>query len=97
MQMGATLDYTLLVLIELNKSAIDTILNKSLSLFQSGHIFFSSLTLALYLVVVPLGWKVYFNPTHSKLIHWHHRLGWLTFFLRSLGFILMFSMMGADF
>ncbi len=87
-------DLSLVLVLELQRSAIETALSMAMSPLQQAHIFCSSLALLLYFPVVILGVKSFFaSVSRGKYRAWHMRLGLLALTFRSLGFLFMFSLL----
>lgn len=87
-------DLTLVLVIEFQRSAINTVLNMELNFFQQAHVLTSTLAVLCYLPLLWLGWKLVRGAgEYVRLRVWHKRLGWLAFVFRTLGFLLMFSML----
>lgn len=94
MNLAIVLDLALVLLLEFQRSAIATAADFSLSIAQQAHIGFSSLAVALYIPVLYLGWGLYLGKLSTdRHRRWHKRLGILAFIARTLGFLLMFSLL----
>lgn len=94
MNLGIALDLSLVLLLELQRGAIATAVDFSLNTWQQAHIACSSLAVLLYLPTAYLGWQRYRTPQSSlALREWHKRCGLAAFAFRTLGFILMFSLL----
>lgn len=93
--MGSTmlLDVLLVLVIEMNRHAIQTTLSFKLNIIQQSHIYVSTLAMLCYLPLIVLGRRHLTGKTDSRSAPWHRRLGILAFVLRTLSFILMFSML----
>jgi hypothetical protein len=89
---GMGIDLTLVLLLELQRSATATAFGFKLGPWQMAHVLASTLAVALYLPMIYLGMKLWENETAGRR-NLHRRLGYLTFFFRSLGFVLMFSLL----
>lgn len=87
------LDLLLVLILELQRSVINTAFGPTLNGFQIAHVGFSSAATALYFPMLYLGFKLYKN-SEAQTRHWHMRIGIATFIFRTLGFILMFSLIG---
>ena len=91
---GIVLDVLLVLVLELQRDAIATAVGFTLSPLQQMHILTSSIALLLYFPVLFLGVKrLRGNFRGPKSRVWHIRLGLSAFVFRSLGFILMFSLL----
>jgi hypothetical protein len=87
------MDLCLVILIEIQRSAMETLVALGLSPLQLGHVLASTLALALYLPVLLLGRKLWAKEDAGTRL-WHKRLGITAFGLRTVGFLLMFSLLG---
>ena len=84
------LDISIVLILELQRSAIDTAVSLNLSPLQMAHIGTSSIATLLYFPVLILGlllWRK--KSTTPKMRTWHLRLAIPAFVFRTLGFILM--------
>ena len=91
-----TLDLLIVLVLEFQRSAIKTALEFSLTLLQQAHIGASLIAVLFYFPVMGIGlWLLthrdHRNPTLRSL---HIKLALTAFFFRSVGFILMFSLLG---
>lgn len=95
--MGASmlLDLSLVLVLEFQRSAIGTAIGMKLGPLQQGHIVSSTLALVLYFPVFYLGWRSHVLAAKgvAPKRKWHVGLGILAFGLRTIGFILMFSLL----
>lgn len=88
------LDLFLVLFLEYQRHAIETALAFKLSPLQQAHIGVSTLATVLYFPVLYLGitlWRDY--TKRERLIGWHKKIGITAFVFRTLGFILMFSLL----
>lgn len=94
MSSGIGLDIALVLLLQLNRDAVGTAMEFSLPILSQLHILFSSLALFLYFPILFLGFmrlkKRYTGKTSRQ---WHIRLGILAFSFRTIGLVLMFSLL----
>ena len=92
MFLGMGIDLGLVLLLELQRKATATAFGFKLGPWQTAHVLASTLAVALYVPMIYLGIKLWEKetPGRRKL---HRRLGYLTFLFRSLGFLLMFSLL----
>lgn len=90
MSAAISLDLFLVLLLEVQRHAIETTIENNLSNLQRAHIYSSSLAVVLYIPVIILGYRLYNKMLASR--KWHIRLGVLAFLFRTLGFIMMFSL-----
>jgi hypothetical protein len=89
---GMGIDLALVLLLELQRSATATAFGFKLGPWQMAHVVASTLAVALYLPMIYAGMKLWERETAGRR-SLHRRLGYLTFFFRSLGFVLMFSLL----
>jgi hypothetical protein len=95
MAAGMLLDLSLVLILEAKRDAIATALTFDLTPLQQAHIAVSTLAVLHYLPITILGYSRLKNPASPDSYRsWHRRLGISAFVLRSLGFLLMFSMIG---
>jgi hypothetical protein len=93
MNAGILLDLSLVLLLEFQRDAINTALSFSLSPLQQAHIGASSMATILYVPILLLGWRLHFGKLGAEGRLWHRRLGIAGYIFRSLGFLLMFSLL----
>ncbi len=86
------LDIALVLTLEIQRDAIDTAFSFTLLPLQQAHIVMSSIATLLYIPVLYLGWRGYLKKLTSKQRSWHLRLGISAYFFRTMGFILMFTL-----
>jgi hypothetical protein len=88
------LDLMVVLLLEIQRNAVATAASFTLSPLQQAHIAASSIATLLYFPVLTLGLIRLKNPSAAEALRgWHMKLGILAFIFRSLGFLLMFSML----
>jgi len=88
------IDIALVLILETQRSAINTFVSFSLETMQIGHIVASTLATVLYIPVAILGYKLLTGTsTTAKARLWHIRLGVSAYVLRTIGFFLMFSLL----
>jgi len=88
------MDLSLVLVLEFQRHAINTATSFSLGLFEQLHILFSTIATLLYFPLLFLGFKLLRQPAASQNTRfWHITLGFTAFVCRSLGFILMFSLL----
>jgi len=93
MTAGISGDLALVLILEFQRGAIDTALEMSMSFWQQAHIFSSTIATFLYFPVLILGFLRFKNLLSGhQSRHWHMRLGITAYTFRTLGFVLMFSM-----
>ena len=83
-------DLSLVLLLELQRHAIETTLQNELSNLQRAHIYCSTLAVLCYIPTLILGLRLYKNKPSSR--KWHLRFGGFAFLFRTIGFIMMFSL-----
>lgn len=86
-------DLSLVLLLEFQRSAIKTAVSFSLTLPQQLHIGFSTLAVLFYFPVVGLGIARVLQRGSIKTYQKHRILGMVAFAFRTLGFVLMFSLL----
>lgn len=86
------IDLGLVLLLEIQRGAIETVAALELSPWQFGHVLASTLAVALYLPMIILGKKLWSQESANTRL-WHKRIGITAFALRSVGFVLMFSLL----
>lgn len=88
------IDIGLVLTLAIRRGAVGTALEFKLGTLPQLHILFSTLAILLYLPVAWIGWTLFKSrvsaPSRKRL---HMRFGWAAFVLRSLGFLLMFSLL----
>lgn len=92
MSMGMLADFTLVLYLQLTKSAAQTAWTEPLTIWQQLHIAASFAALLMYIPVSVIGWRLFLGPAHPVLRLWHIRIALAAFALRSIGWCLMFSM-----
>ncbi len=92
MSIGIFLDFSIVLILEFTRQAIDTTFSMTLNSFQQLHIFFSSITILLYFPVFIIGLNLYRGSSSQKLKNYHKVIGIIAFTFRTLGFFFMFSM-----
>ena len=94
MRFGIFLDITIVLILQVQRHAVQTALKFSLSPLQQAHIGASLIATLLYFPVLYLGWTLLKNPSRSReLRNLHIRVGVTAFIFRSAGFLLMFSLL----
>lgn len=90
---GFLLDIGLVLYLEVTRSAIATASSFELGLLPQLHILFSLLAALLYVPVFCLGVLLLTDPNRGGSVRlWHRKLALTTYWLRTLGFIFMFSL-----
>lgn len=90
---GMVVDLLLVLILEWQRAAIKTAFGFSLTVPQQFHILFSALAVVLYFPVFYLGFRRYRGLTTGGQNRLHLRLGVMAFAFRTLGFILMFTLL----
>ena len=93
MNFGILLDVSLVLTLQIERDAVGTALSNTLGAWEMSHIICSTLALVLYFPLLYLGWSLFRNRAGLGWALTHRRLGVVAFVLRSLGFVLMFSML----
>ena len=95
--MGAAMfiDVSLVLILELQRSAVNTAVTEAMNGMQYTHIVASTAAVVLYFPLIYLGISNYRNK-NSKLSRRkaHKRLGITAFIFRTIGFLTMFSLIG---
>jgi len=86
------IDFSLVLFLEITRSAVDTASSGSLTVLQFSHVLFSTLALLGYGPMIYWGKSLYESES-PRIRYWHRNIGILTFVFRTLGFFLMFSML----
>jgi hypothetical protein len=89
------LDLSLVLTLEAQRGAIDTALSMKLGILQQAHILASSIATVLYFPVLYMGFRLW-KKSNPELKVWHTRIGKSAFFFRTLGFLLMFTLLGHE-
>lgn len=98
MGLGILSDLVLVLTLQIQRNAVETALAFKLSFLNQAHIFTSALATTLYFPMVFLGFALYFAPSDACVgakRTLHRKIGWVVLVLRTLGFVLMFSMLGS--
>lgn len=96
MQIAFGIDLALVLFLEVTRDAIGTALSFKLGFFQQLHILFSTLALVLYFPIFFIGRQLLSHKASPQARTWHIRLGVTAFILRTIGFILMFSLLSKE-
>ncbi len=89
MNFGIAIDLLLVLVLQIQRNAVHTALEFSLSPLQQAHVVASTIATVLYFPTLYLGWT-----RRSRV--WHLRVGVLAFLFRTFGFILMFSLLSRE-
>lgn len=93
MYSAMAIDLSLVLLLEAQRNAIGTVIAMDLGILPFAHVACSTLALLLYGPMILLGRKLT-NDDRPGIRLWHRRLGITAFCFRTLGFFLMFSLLG---
>lgn len=94
MGLAIFLDLSIVLVLEIKRHAIHTALSFTLSPLQQCHIAMSSVAAVLYLPILVLGFIRLVGRGTRSMRSAHITLGISAFIFRTLGFFLMFSMLG---
>ncbi|MGZ3682237.1 MAG: hypothetical protein ACXVCI_00175 [Bdellovibrionota bacterium] len=86
------IDFSLVAVLEFQRSAVATAVSLHLNGWQQAHVYSSSMAALLSVPLLAMGLRAYRRPASDSLRRRHRHLGWLAFFFRTVGFVLMFSM-----
>lgn len=92
MNAGMITDILLVMVLEFQRSAIATSAGGSLNPYQVAHVVISTMAVIAYVPTGILGFQRWKGTLNSEKIHLHLRFGVTAFSLRTLGYVLMFSM-----
>ena len=88
------IDVSLVLALEIQRGAIETATSLTLSPLQMGHVVASTVATVLYLPTFMLGYIRWKQPKPgTNYVKWHRRFGVAAFLFRTLGFILMFTLL----
>lgn len=86
------IDLALVLILEFQRHAVETAIAMKFGLLQQAHIGTSLVATILYFPILGMGYYLWNNP-NPKIKNWHMRVGKTAFFFRTLGFILMFTLL----
>ena len=89
--LAVAFDFVLVLLLEFNRDVIGLLSTKDYTPLQYGHVLSSSLAFFLYFPTVYFGFKLLKNRSDRPLKKRHLKFAVLAFILRTLGFLMMFS------
>lgn len=92
MLIGISIDIALVLYLQFTRGAIQTAVSFTLSLFRQLHVLASTGAFVLYFPVLYSGWRLAAGTAPPGTRDRHVRLASIALFLRTLGFVLMFSM-----
>lgn len=87
--LGILFDLCLVLILQLERDAVGTAMSLKLSALNQAHIYTSSIATALYIPQAITGYRLRMGEGPRKA---HRILGMLVILFRTLGFLLMFSM-----
>lgn len=90
---AVAIDISLVLILEVQRSAIATAMGGKLNTLQLGHIAFSLAAVVLYIPTIVFGVRSLQSASKGKNRKIHTRLGKIAFICRTIGFILMFSLL----
>ena len=93
MATGIAGDLSIVLLLEFQRAAIDTALSFKLGFWQQLHIGSSFTAVILYIPVIYLGSSIIFGGSSLKKRLWHIRIALVAFIFRTMGFLLMFTLL----
>jgi len=88
------MDIALVLLLQVQRSAIGKAISFELGLLPQLHILFSTLALVLYFPMMGWGYRLRNGTATPNQRRYHLRTGYWTYIFRTLGFMLMFSLIG---
>lgn len=91
MGVGIFLDFTLVLLLEFQRSAVATAVGDEMNVFQQAHVVFSVIAVICYIPLILLGIRL-LGKRDFLTYPLHKWIGICAFIARSAGFILMFSL-----
>jgi hypothetical protein len=95
MAAGVLTDLVLVLTLEAQRHAIDTAVSLSLNAWQQAHVVCSTMATVLYVPLLITGVMMFRNPNlRARFGRFHAPVGTAAFVFRTLGFFLMFSMLG---
>lgn len=93
MSTGIVLDLSIVLTLEIKRNAIKTAMALTLSPLQQCHILASTVAVLIYFPVVYLGATRLMGRGTAQQAVLHKKLGLTAFVFRSVGFVLMFSLL----
>ena len=91
---GILIDLGIVLTLEVQRQAINTAISFTLGPLQQTHIFFSALATLLYFPVIAYGLYLLKNPNAKVATKKAHlKIGMAAFIFRTLGFVMMFSLL----
>lgn len=95
MSSGVVMDLGVVLTLEVKRSAVATALGGELGPLQMGHVAFSLAAVILYVPTMVLGWRgIRGGKGGPSRLKAHRILGKVAFLFRTVGFGLMFSLLG---
>jgi hypothetical protein len=93
MSTSIVLDLLVVLILEISRDAVATAAAMKLPPMHQAHIFASTIAVVLYFPVLTLGRLRLKGNNSRKVLSAHKKLGIMAFIFRTLGFILMFSLL----
>lgn len=93
MSTSITLDLLIVIILEFSRHAVETAAAMTLPIMQQAHILASLIAVLLYFPIVTLGILRLNGNTSPKVWSAHKTIGFTAFIFRTIGFLLMFSML----
>lgn len=93
MSLGVLIDLSLVSILEVKRSAIATAVGGTLGLFQMGHIVSSTCAVLCYFPTIAFGIRFVRNAPNGNRRRTHVYFGRIAFAFRTIGFLLMFSLL----
>lgn len=92
MSLGIILDIGMVLYLQVTRHAIQTAIGPKPDLLQRAHILASSSALILYFPVIYFGLHLLFSQGQQEMRQKHKKLALWALAFRTIGFILMFSL-----
>ncbi|MDB2426053.1 hypothetical protein N9W41_00750 [bacterium] len=93
MSSAMLMDLILVLTLEIQRNAIETLISFKLTPLNKVHIYSSTIAVVLYFPVFYLGYKKLSGKGTKSINKWHKILGKFTVLFRTIGFLFMFSML----
>ena len=86
-------DLVLVLTLEIQRDAVATAIAHKLSALNQAHIYCSSIATLLYIPLIYFGIKLLKREDVARIKPIHRKLGYAALTFRTLGYMLMFSML----
>ncbi|HEX4923860.1 MAG TPA: hypothetical protein VFV50_07230 [Bdellovibrionales bacterium] len=93
MASAIALDLAIVAVLEVQRHAVDTAASFALTPWQQTHIFASTAAVLLYGPAAYLGYRRWRNTASRRQASFHRAFGFAAFVFRTIGFVLMFSLL----